>query len=351
MTLLHTLTEPAVLASFFGGALLQTTTFYLARPFIPSKQQAWILTLISSLVMSIGSLPFLYALIAARLDVTHLPADSPFARGLVAFFESYLALDLILGCIHYRTAITLVTGWFHHLSYGCVLLWVLHNAHSPLFCLMTILEMPTILLAVGHLDKRLRNDTLFAALFFVTRIVFHLCMTHAFYSSLPVRAVWKISAFFFPLHIHWFYKIVKLQIRLARERREREALLQGAVGWGAVRKGAPLPYITPASLLSFSKGIARTAKTAAARLAQNDVESDDDDALIEPMKDVRPQVVRSPSRVERWIAEEERLHVVRERMARAQEQVARAARAARRLYASRRRLSDLFERQAPIAAY
>jgi hypothetical protein len=114
----------------------------------------------------------------------------------------------------------------HHTVYMILLsIIIIPRGFSPLFCLACILEFPTFLLAIGSLDARFRNDyvrfffssqqthisdwmcQLFATVFFLTRIVFHIHL--AFSLGLKAHAdtlswipcVTLIAVF--PMHVLW----------------------------------------------------------------------------------------------------------------------------------------------------
>ena len=87
----HTITtfmSSPFFVSFFGLA-----TFYhiLAPVCSTTKQASWILTAISSAVMSLASLPFLWAYFAGGGSVKSIRVLPHFAVVVVRFFQAYLA--------------------------------------------------------------------------------------------------------------------------------------------------------------------------------------------------------------------------------------------------------------------
>lgn len=55
-----------------------------------AKAQSWILTSASSLVMTLGALPFVYDLVTSGWDVARVQRRAELAQGLSAFFVAYL---------------------------------------------------------------------------------------------------------------------------------------------------------------------------------------------------------------------------------------------------------------------
>ncbi len=138
----------------------------------------------------------------------------------------------------------------HHIVYILLITFVvLPYSFAPLFALCCVLELPTFLLSLGSLVPRFRNDyvsifpprvpssescppQLFAAVFFLTRIVMHIHIG----TSLLVRAVLRgetyvpslVLACILPLHVLWMRDCVTGIVRRRRQRKLRAAGEQGA---------------------------------------------------------------------------------------------------------------------------
>lgn len=155
-----------------GPKLLSDLCFH--RPWRHTgKKRSWILTGTAALVMTCCSLPSTHALISSGLDVARVPQSPRFSSSAVAFFMAYLNLDLVIGSIHYRRQVSLLTGWIHHSAYS-VLLWILlRHGLAHVFVGPAIMELPTFVLALAMLVPAARSDLLFTSLFFVTRILYH----------------------------------------------------------------------------------------------------------------------------------------------------------------------------------
>lgn len=169
------------------------------------KQISWLLTFASSLVCTLISVPCFYNFWRSGWDVALLGTESPWHTAGVCFFITYLALDMSLGAIFYRRRITILTGWFHHSIYIFILLWFLRLRTASFFCTVAILEVPTLILAIGSLAPNWRCDFLFAATFFCLRLVLHAYMIPELKRNHRVDSIWLVAVFVYPLHLYWFY--------------------------------------------------------------------------------------------------------------------------------------------------
>jgi hypothetical protein len=215
ITLIQVLKQPVVHVSFTASFIILGGSFFLFRYYLykeintnlnrQEKQTSWLLTLISSLVCTIVSIPFVIQFFHADLDMELLGIDNQFHTGFICFFISYLILDLVLGSIYYPKRITLMTGWAHHLFYIFTLTWFLKLQISSLFTVTSILELPTLILAAGSMVHEWRSDFLFGSTFFVLRLVAHAWMMVALKRYHRIQFMWIIALIIYPLHIYWFY--------------------------------------------------------------------------------------------------------------------------------------------------
>ncbi|KAI8388551.1 uncharacterized protein BYT42DRAFT_560471 [Radiomyces spectabilis] len=216
--------QPYVPMSFAASFLLLTAYFALvvkSGMAESEKQVSWLLTLASSLVCTLMGLPNFYYFWRSGWDLLLFDHDSVAQTALVCFFIVYLVLDLSLGSVFYRRRITILTGWVHHTAYIVILLWFLHRRISSFFAMASILELPTLILAIGSLKKKWRSDLLFAASFFLLRLVLHICMIFMLRRYRRVDTLWMIAVAVLPLHLFWFYCIVNLHARKLRFTKDR----------------------------------------------------------------------------------------------------------------------------------
>ncbi|KAI8077950.1 uncharacterized protein B0P05DRAFT_543471 [Gilbertella persicaria] len=225
--------QPVVQFSFLFSFFFFITSFYLCRYYIykhsqqertREKQTSWILTLWSSLVCTVVSIPFVIQFFNADLDMQLLGIDNSFHTGFVCFFITYLMLDLTLGSIYYRERITLMTGWVHHMFYMALLSYFLRLQVSSLFTVSSILELPTLILAIGSIVHEWRSDLLFGSSFFLLRLVAHAWMTVNLKRHHRIEFMWIVALIIYPLHIYWFYGIIQIQIRKLTAYRKMQRL-------------------------------------------------------------------------------------------------------------------------------
>lgn len=216
LTLTQVVEQPVVGASFAASFFVLGGSFFLFRyqqchstthrhTRRQEKQTSWFLTLASSLICTLVSIPFVIQFFWADLDMELLGIDNRFHTGFVCFFISYLILDLVLGCIYYPKRITLMTGWVHHLFYIFTLSWFLRLQISSLFTVTSILELPTLILAAGSMVHEWRSDLLFGSTFFVLRLVAHAWMMVALKRHHRIHFMWIVALVIYPLHMYWFY--------------------------------------------------------------------------------------------------------------------------------------------------
>ncbi|KIJ16003.1 hypothetical protein PAXINDRAFT_168656, partial [Paxillus involutus ATCC 200175] len=215
------LTSTAFLCSFFALVVLYRL---LAPRCTTTKQRAWILTTLSSAVMSVCSLPLFFEYTWASGDLKNLSTSTIYTESVARFFQAYLIADLTIGVLYYRSKLNLLTGWIHHTIYVFIVEYALQMTWSHIFCLCAIMEIPTFILALASVNARLRSDVLFAVCFFITRIALHAVLA----ASLIVQrkdvvggSIYPgiIMACIFPLHAHWFSGCIKGFIKRAEIRR------------------------------------------------------------------------------------------------------------------------------------
>lgn len=179
----------------------------LAHLFKTSRQSSWLLTLLSSSVLVFGAFPFFVEFISLSptQTVNDLPSlNSLWARTLCIFFMGYLIADLFVGIFFYLKQINLVTGWIHHFGYLlCMINMLKYEIPAGFLCFASILEIPTISLALGHIHPPLRSDMFFGASFFISRIVLHSYVIWHVYQTFESN-FWMVTATPFPIHVFWF---------------------------------------------------------------------------------------------------------------------------------------------------
>lgn len=176
---------------------------------LTKKQKAYILSIKSSLTLFLIGVYFNYYYFSSRfsqekfLNILEEKDSLNFGKFVVLYFTAYLLMDIWVGNNEYPEYMTSLSGNFHHTIYIGVSLLSLYTDLYPLFLLHMMSELPTFLLSIGSFDSSLRNDNLFGATFFLTRIVYHIILTTIF--KLKSNMIFGFSLASLGLHIYWFY--------------------------------------------------------------------------------------------------------------------------------------------------
>ncbi|KAH7929151.1 hypothetical protein BV22DRAFT_1003338 [Leucogyrophana mollusca] len=211
----------------FTVCLLVLIALYtvLGARFTTIKQRSWVLTTISSATMTIASLPLVSRYASSPGDPTRLGTSTYWTVLTSRYFQAYLVADLLMGWMHYRKQVNILTGWIHHTIYIFIVEYAIRMGWSHIFCLCAVMEIPTFVLALGSLYPALRADMLFAASFFATRISLHIALCISFITNRRSMtggslAPAAIMGCIFPLHAFWFYGCLKGFVRRARVKSE-----------------------------------------------------------------------------------------------------------------------------------
>ncbi|KAG1726684.1 hypothetical protein EDB19DRAFT_1751940 [Suillus lakei] len=225
--------EDAIPPAFLYSFLTLIVAYHVFAPLCSTvKQRSWILTTISSAVMSLSSLPLFFQYVDFRGDLRGIRSTF-WTESTGRFFQAYLVADLLMGVIYYRSKINLLTGWIHHTLYIFIVEYASRMGWSHLFTLCAVMEVPTFVLAIASLNPRFRSDVVFALSFFVTRIVLHLFLCASMVVSRHTvtndsYGPGVIMACVFPLHAFWFYGCLKGFVKRAKSAKP-QPIKQGTV--------------------------------------------------------------------------------------------------------------------------
>ncbi|KAG0272550.1 DiGeorge syndrome critical region protein 14 [Linnemannia exigua] len=111
-------------------------------------------------------------------DLRFTPDDNSGTIKLVVFFMAYLIMDITLGLLYYREQVTLLAGWLHHIVYIGITYYAVTQGETFTYASFMPMEVPTIVVGVGCLDKSLRRDMLYGVSFILFRIMFDFSLTH-----------------------------------------------------------------------------------------------------------------------------------------------------------------------------
>lgn len=188
------------LMAWLGFSMSLFAVYWLFRPILPAlgcrrnpkgpddeassqRQHGWILSGVTGAVLSVvGAVQCAEMLRLFLKEGTEHSAWEAFFNEYpayityaIVFFMAHCVVDTVVGTIWYPKAMDMASGYIHHAVYLYVCLYALRVC-PRIFALFFIEEFPTLLLALGNWHHGLRNDNLFGGVFFVLRIVSHICM-------------------------------------------------------------------------------------------------------------------------------------------------------------------------------
>lgn len=185
---------------------------YLLK-FNSTKREAWVLSLLSSCVVFPLSIPIAILLLQSWFEkggntaALFFMSSSRFAEFLCIFFYCFLFLDVLIGVIFYRDQFNILTGWLHHFIYACLtanaLCWKYTNGIMSAF----LEELPTIILASGHIFPAARANIVFGITFFCTRVVYHVLLIVFGLSYVRIYSFcWIFGIIALALHVWWLIR-------------------------------------------------------------------------------------------------------------------------------------------------
>ncbi|KAG9067300.1 hypothetical protein KI688_012083 [Linnemannia hyalina] len=159
-------------------------------------------------------------------DLRFTPDDNEGTIALVVFFMAYLIMDITLGLLYYQEQVTLLAGWLHHTAYIGITYYAVTQGETFTYAMFFPMEVPTIVVGVGCLDKSLRRDMLYGFSFIIFRFLFDISLTH--------EVVWNreremtttlktILIFKSLMNLKFLQGWISQQKRLARQRRAEAA--------------------------------------------------------------------------------------------------------------------------------
>jgi len=215
--------------------LLNLAVFAIGAAIIPPtdrRRRAWVLTLLSSLGMATaGTFDAIHCLRVGLHAVT-LEDGMAVHHGLnvivSVFFAVSLTSDLVIGMLFYREHLHPLTGWVHHIAYDIIVVLFLRTGTPHVLITFMVEEIPTVILALGHLVPALRSDRLFGITYLLLRIGYHAVL---FVQAVHIRMTWlSIVVLTFVMHVYWFIEWVRSELRRRRQPRSPPQRLAGTNG-------------------------------------------------------------------------------------------------------------------------
>jgi hypothetical protein len=198
--------------------------FCVALLFFPedTKRMSWSITLLNSLVCSVGSILYMWKKLPSEFFSFGTHKESIFhGRDNVSAMACLLfgignVVDLLIGIVFYRDRLQILSTFVHHPVFAFISFYAITGnfvgkqfnpfSQGLMWCLLE--EIPTFILALGSVFPSFRMDLLFGISFFILRIVFHgYCTSYAILSKadIPILAFMSMSMIF---HVIWFYQWV-----------------------------------------------------------------------------------------------------------------------------------------------
>jgi len=184
------------------------------------RARAWTLCLVVATAMTAASLPYLLRAYSSGFYLPSLGQNTPVSAFCLVFYMSFCLLDMCLGYTKYGKHMNTLS-YIHHSFYTFVTAYLLLVKQcGDQFMLMMVFEIPTILLALGHVSNdTIRNDWLFGVLFFFSRIVYHFFITAVFIYHLGFDSRTLLVMASIPMHVYWFYGWYQSMFRKTASRR------------------------------------------------------------------------------------------------------------------------------------
>lgn len=182
------------------------------KPDLTEKQKAYILSIKSSLTLLLIGIFYNYVYFSSNcneIDFYNILNDKNtlnFGKLSILYFTAYLIMDIYIGKNEYDKYMNSLSGYIHHSVYIVINIISLYYGIFPIYLLHMMSELPTFILSIGTFDSKYRNDNLFGASFFLTRIVYHIILIYIFRHN---NLVFYISLVALILHLYWFYNWFK----------------------------------------------------------------------------------------------------------------------------------------------
>jgi len=137
--------------------------------------------------------------------------------------------DLVFGLLCYAKYLDPLTAWVHHIIYIWIMIasttghggFMTCEYFAATFSIMLLEELPTAILALGHVFPSLRSDWGFGSTFFVLRLCYHIYMaSYAFLSGVET-IVTVLFCLTTCMHAYWFYGWVTMMKKNERKRKRR----------------------------------------------------------------------------------------------------------------------------------
>ena len=169
-----------------------------------------LLSLIYSIIMTIIT-PYSYYLLYNNYWDSQL-INTRLVEFVYNISVSYFVSDLLIGMQFYPEILNsnIITSYVHHFAYIGLFVYGKYYNRYHLYLFGLPYEIPTILLNLGYINKKYRNNNLFGILFFICRIVHNLYLLYR--TFLVYNDLFIFNLLTFILHCQWYTKFIKKYI-------------------------------------------------------------------------------------------------------------------------------------------
>ncbi|ORZ27143.1 hypothetical protein BCR41DRAFT_419541, partial [Lobosporangium transversale] len=145
---------------------------------------------------------------------------------IAANFQAFLAVDLILGLMHYRKQLEPFSTVVHHIIYHFIVVHMRAGDMLSVFCICgTPIEASSIFLAFGRIFPHRRTKTierLYLLCFISTRLIYVALLWHEIFFNYPDKSVAFLYTITLSLHIYWFILYIKTQRKYQAKLRRQQ---------------------------------------------------------------------------------------------------------------------------------
>lgn len=136
--------------------------------------------------------------------------SGPDTVAILELMKAYLLVDLCYAAAIDIWTVPLLTGWIHHIAYFFIADHMITTHQDGMIRPFLIAELPTAILAWGHIVPAARSDRLFGATFLLTRILLPIAFSTHLYAT---DFVWSVFFVATSVHLYWFGRWVAAQQR------------------------------------------------------------------------------------------------------------------------------------------
>jgi ubiquinone/menaquinone biosynthesis C-methylase UbiE len=202
---------------FVSISVLISSYILLSSYYKDIYRRSWILTFVTSIFCSVGGLysNISYMLSEAKsihhYEYTHELYMLP---SFITFFMTYLVLDLMIGFVCYRSQLSILTGYIHHIGYFIVCSCSHLSGLYLIASMMLLLEIPTFVLSLSKFYKISSLRYLFFYTFLKIRVIWALWFCITVLCQYNVLWVTITGILTMVLNTLWFTKLCKSNIDL-----------------------------------------------------------------------------------------------------------------------------------------